>query len=469
VRVTNIDPRMGAFDAVMFGVEGDPLLRSVITLVTMLDVEPDPEIIADRVDRMSLTTPKLRQRAIGNPLSLVPPRWETDPNFDMAYHLRWQRAPEKAAGLSEVLELAETISEQDFDRSRPLWEIHMVTGLVGGKAAFIIKIHHAITDGMGGLAMAAALFDLERTPTAELPPKPAAPIGHVLDAKDRIEQGIQVEIKSTFSDVKTTTRTLAGLAKRGVTDPMTTAVDAQEFAASAGRLLAPASEPLSGLWTNRSLSVAFSVIEVDLDDLKKAAKAVGGTLNDAFMASVTGGLAAYHELHGKNPGALRVNMPINVRNANDTGASGNQWVPARFIVPTNIADAAARMRQLHPILTQARMEPALPVSQVVYKALALLPRPITTSIAGGLMKGTDFAATNVPGPPIPIYIAGSKVESMIPFAPKAGAAINIGLMSYDGKIFLGINIDRGAVAYPEELTDLLAESLESVVAVGADT
>ncbi len=466
--MTTIDPRMGAFDAVMFGVEGDPLLRSVITLVATLDCEPDPAIVQDRIERMSLATPKLRQRAIGNPLSLVPPRWETDPNFDMTYHLRWERASAKAAGLSEVLELAETISEQDFDRSRPLWEVHMVTGLEGGKAAFIIKIHHAITDGMGGLAMAAALFDLEREPTTELPPKPDAPVGHTLDAKDRIEQGIQVEIKSTFSDVKTTTKTLADLAKRGVTDPVTSAVDAQEFAASAGRLLAPASEPLSGIWTNRSLSVAFSVIEVNLDDLKKAAKSVGGTLNDAFMAAVTGGLAAYHELHGENPGSLRVNMPINVRSANDTGASGNQWVPARFTVPTNIADAAARMRQLHPILTQARMEPALPVSQVVYKALALLPRPLTTSIAGGLMKGTDFAATNVPGPPIPVYMAGSKVESMVPFAPKAGAALNIGLMSYDGKVFLGINIDRAAVGSPEELTDLLAESLESVVAVGFD-
>lgn len=466
--MNSIDPRMGAFDAVMFGVEGDPLLRSVITVVAILDREPDQDIIHDRVDRMSLATPKLRQRAIGNPLSLIPPRWETDPNFDMAYHLRWERASEKTAGLSEVLELAETISEQDFDRSRPLWEVHMVTGLSGGQAALIIKIHHAITDGMGGLAMAAALFDLERDPTAELPAKPAAPVGHVLDAKERIEQGIQVEIKSTFSDVKTTTRTLADLAKKGVTDPVTSAVDAQEFAASAGRLLAPASEPLSALWTNRSLSVAFSVIEVDLHAMKKAAKAVGGTLNDAFMAAVTGGLAAYHELHGDNPGALRVNMPINVRSANDTGAGANQWVPARFVVPTNLADPAARMRQLHPILTQARMEPALPVSRVVYKALALLPRPITTSIAGGLMKGTDFAATNVPGPPIPVYLAGAKVDSMIPFAPKAGAAINVALMSYDGDVFLGVNIDRGAVTRPEELTDLLAESLESVIAVGTD-
>jgi WS/DGAT/MGAT family acyltransferase len=456
---------MGAFDAVMWGVEGDPLLRSVITVVVELDTDPDPDVVIDRVERMSLVTPKLRQRAIGNPLSLLPPRWETDQNFDLSYHLRWERVPGKDAGLSQVLELAETISEQDFDRARPLWEVHIVTGLEDGRAAFIIKIHHAITDGVGGLQMAASLFDLTREPNTDLPPKPEAPEPHHADTLSRLEQGVQVEFASTFDDVRSSARGLGGIAKKAVKDPLTSVVDAQEWAASAGRLLAPASEPLSDLWVDRSLSVAFSVVESPIDALKKSAKAVGGTLNDAFMAAVTGGLAMYHEAHGSNPDALRVNMPINVRTDGDNDG-GNRWVPARFVVPVNVKDAADRMKQLHPILNQARTEPALPLSDVIYKLLTVLPRPVTTSIAGGLMKGTDFAATNVPGPPIPVYFAGAEVDSMIPFAPKAGAAVNIGLMSYNGSVFLGINIDRGAVEFPDELTDCLAEAMEAVIAVG---
>lgn len=456
---------MGAFDAVMWGVEDDPLLRSVITLVVELDSAPDPDVIQDRIERMSLATPKLRQRAIGNSFSLLPPRWETDPNFDFSYHVRWERLPKRNASLSDVLELAETISEQDFDRSRPLWEIHIVTGLVRGGAAVIVKMHHAITDGVGGLTMAATLFDLSREPNTELGEKPAAPSPRAADIKERIEQGIQVELETTLTDVQSTAKALRKLSQRLVADPMGSAVEAQEFAGSAGRLMAPASEPLSDLWTQRSLAVAFSVIECELADLKAAAKAVGGTLNDAFMAAVAGGLAAYHEQHGSHPQALRVNMPINVRTADADGSGGNQWVPARFAIPTTVRDAASRMKQLHPILTQARMEPALPVSQLVYRLLAVLPRPVTTSIAGGLMKGTDFAATNVPGPPIEIYMAGAKVESLIPFAPKAGAAVNIGLMSYATKVFIGINIDRAAVEFPEELTDCLAQSLEQVLAV----
>ncbi len=459
------DPRMGAFDAVMWGVEGDPLLRSVITLVIELDAEPETDVVIDRIERMSLATPKLRQRAIGNPFSILPPRWETDENFDLSYHLRWERVPGKDPGLPQVLELAEKISEQDFDRARPLWEIHVVTGLAEGRAAFIIKMHHAITDGVGGLTMAASLFDLTRERNTNLPPKPDAPQPHHADTRSRLEQGALVELKTSVSDFMSTARGASGLAKKAVSDPMTSVVDAQEWVASAGRLLAPASIPMSDLWTNRSLSVAFSVIESPLDGLKKSAKSVGCTLNDAFMAAVSGGLAMYHHAHGSEPDALRVNMPINVRTEGDT-SGGNRWVPARFLVPVNVPDAADRMKQLHPILAQARMEPALALSDVIYKVLNILPRPITTSISGGLMKGTDFAATNVPGPPFPVYFAGALVESMIPFAPKGGAAVNIGLMSYDGRVFLGINIDRGAVEFPDELTDCLSDAMEAVIAVG---
>jgi len=464
--VTTIDPRMGAFDAVMYGVEEDPLLRSVITLVAQLDQAPDAQIVEQRIDRMTRATPKLRQRAVGNPLSLLPPRWEIDPNFDMSYHLRWTRIAVPDAGLGEVLELAQVISEQDFDGARPLWEMHIVTDLEDDQAAFIFKIHHAITDGVGGMQMAAAILDIAREPDYDLGPMPEIPQGGVLGLGSRLKQGVRIESRDVASDVKSTVGLATSFMKRALSDPMTTALDTQQWAASAGRLLAPASEPMSPIWKKRSLKVAFSVAECRLDDLKAAGKAVDGTLNDAFMATVAGGLLKYHQLHGESPEELRVNMPINVRQPADSAAGGNKWVPARLGIPTNVKDAGGRMRQLHPILQQARFEPALAMSDVVYKLMSVLPRPITTSIAGGLMKGTDFAATNVPGPPIPVYFAGAKLLSMIPFAPKAGASANIGLMTYDGTVFLGINIDRAAVENPEELTDCIIESLEEVLAVG---
>ena len=153
--------RMGAFDAVMWGMEHDPILRSPIVAMTVLDAVPDVDLLIDRITRMTLVTPKLRQRVIGNPISPIPPRWETDPNFDLSFHLKRYHVP--ADGTDRpLLRIAEQMGEADFDRDRPLWEMALVQGWDGDRSAVIIKLHHAITDGVGGMAMAASLFDLTR-------------------------------------------------------------------------------------------------------------------------------------------------------------------------------------------------------------------------------------------------------------------------------------------------------------------
>ena len=160
-------------------------------------------------------------------------------------------------------------------------------------------------------------------------------------------------------------------------------------------------------------------------------------------------------------------MPVNLRSPADAGKEGNAWVPARFPVPMNEADPAKRVQQLHPVLRQARTEPAAVLTDQVFRLLTMLPRSIATVVAGGLMKGTDFVATNVPGPPIPVYFAGAQILRMLPYAPKAGAAVNCALMSYNGVAQVGVNIDTLAVANPAELVDDLRAGLEEIVALGA--
>ncbi len=159
-------------------------------------------------------------------------------------------------------------------------------------------------------------------------------------------------------------------------------------------------------------------------------------------------------------------MPVNLRSPADAGKQGNAWVPARFAVPMNEGDPAKRIQQLHPVLRQARTEPAAVLTDQVFRLLTMLPRSIATVVAGGLMKGTDFVATNVPGPPIPVYFAGAQILRMLPYAPKAGAAVNCALMSYNGVAQIGVNIDTLAVANPAELVDDLRAGMEEVVALG---
>ena len=157
-----------------------------------------------------------------------------------------------------------------------------------------------------------------------------------------------------------------------VADPGESAVSGAAFAQSAARLLAPANEPLSPLMHGRSLSVQLAVIQVPFTPFKAAAKKVGGTLNDTYMAAVGGGVAAYHEAHNAPCEYVRVNMPVNMRTSSDD-AAGNRWVPARFPMPIDSGDAATRIRRLSPLLMQARTEPALVVSDTIYRLLTALP------------------------------------------------------------------------------------------------
>ena len=165
---------MGATDAFSWHMERDPVLRPSIVVVVWLDRTPDWDTLVARVDRMSRLMPSLRQRVVDSPVPLVAPRWTFDPHFDLSWHLRRIGAPEPRTR-EAVLQFARGPAMDTFDRGRPLWEVTLVDGVENGQAALIAKIHHSLSDGVGGMQMLAAIADLERRPRAlgEMPPEPA--------------------------------------------------------------------------------------------------------------------------------------------------------------------------------------------------------------------------------------------------------------------------------------------------------
>lgn len=167
------EKRMSDSDALMWRIETDPILRSTITSVTIYDRPVPRDRVVERIDRASRQAPRLRQRVLGAPLSPTPPHWVIDENFDLKYHLRFVTA--SGGTMRDLLDIAEPLAMQSFDRARPLWEFVVVEGLERGRSAVIMKIHHAITDGVGGVKLMMSLLDLtEEEP--DLGPMPEAPI-----------------------------------------------------------------------------------------------------------------------------------------------------------------------------------------------------------------------------------------------------------------------------------------------------
>ena len=452
------DDRMSDSDALMWGIEKDPLLRSTIVAVAILDKSPDRARLTDRIQRSTLLIPRLRQHAVQSSLSAAPPRWVYDPNFDLNYHLRFLKAPGDGS-MRELLDLVAPIAMQGFDRARPLWEFYVIEGLEDGKAAMVQKVHHAVTDGVGGVEIALTMLDLEREPTGDLGPMPEVPEPQVFNALELLTDGIAHEARRQAGIMSR----LAGEVFKAVRTPRDTATAANDMASSLGRMLAPAFEPLSPLMKNRSLSSRYDVLTVSLPDLKSAAKAAGGKLNDAFVAAVAGGLRAYHAHHGVDVDALRMGMPINIRDAATAAAGGNQFVPARFAVPTNIADPVARMAAIRELVLAQRAEPALGFVAPMAGILHRLPSRITTQLFGSMLKGVDFTTSNVPGAPMDVFLAGARLEATFPFGPLSGAALNITLMSGPDEVYIGVNSDPAAVPDPALLVGCLQDGFDEIL------
>jgi WS/DGAT/MGAT family acyltransferase len=454
--------RMSDADALMWSIEKDPLLRSTITFITLLDQAPDRDRFRTTMDRVSRVVPRLRQRVTGHPYSIAPPRWAVDPNFDLDYHLRFMAATGDGS-TREVLDLAQPIAMQGFDRARPLWEFTVVEGLEGGRAAVIGKVHHAITDGVGGVKLQMEMLDIERDPVVERP-MPEAPEPDRLGEADRVLDALAHESRRGVSGVSALAGSAMGAAQRLLSDPVGVGADAVRTTLSMAKLVAPATAPLSPIMTERSLSVRFHMLQLPLADLKGAARTVRGRLNDAFVAGVAGGLHRYHAIHGLTVPALRMTMPISTRVDTVTGG-GNQFVPARFAVPTHHADPISTMSAIRELVAQERAEPALALSDQVANVLNRLPVTATTGIFGAMLKGVDFVTSNVPGAPIPVYLAGARMDAQIALGPLSGSAMNVTLLSYCDDVNIGINIDPAAVPDVDVMIECLAESFAELCAL----
>ena len=175
---------MRASDAFSWHMERDPALRSTVVAIIWLDRAPDWDVLAARIDRMSRSMPGLRQRVVEPPFRLTVPRWSYDPHFDLDWHLRRVTAP-VSGRRDAVLQFARRSAMGAFDRDRPLWELTLVEDIDGGEAALVLKIHHSLSDGVGGMRLLAVMFDLQRDPPGlgEMPPPPT---GETLDLRAMI-------------------------------------------------------------------------------------------------------------------------------------------------------------------------------------------------------------------------------------------------------------------------------------------
>jgi WS/DGAT/MGAT family acyltransferase len=404
--------------------------------------------------------PRFRQRVVEPALGLGAPTWAVDPSFDMRYHVRRVAVPGHGSWRT-LLDAAAQICMTPFDRARSPWEAVLFEGLADGKAAYLLKMHHATTDGMGGIQLLSQLHSrtIEHNPDK---PQPPAPAPEAITPGNLVWGQIARDAREVPGTLGRAAQSLRALAR-----PDRALRDAVGFGASLRRVLSDPDATGSPLLRRRSLSWHFEVLDVAFADLRAAAKAAGGSLNDAFLAALLGAFRRYHEALDTPIDHLPVAIPISIRRAGDA-AGGNRFTGARLALPAGIAEPEERIRRIGEIVRGARAEPALDGMGMIAPALSRLPGALISQVAGGLTRANDLQASNVPGIREPVFLAGARIERMYGLGPLPGCASMVTLVTHGETCCIGVNVDLAAVTQPERFGVCLEQGFAEVLALGPE-
>lgn len=402
---------------------------------------------------------RLRQKVVVPTLPTAAPRWVVDPDFNLDFHVRRVRVSGPAT-LREVLDLAEVILQSPLDISRPLWTATLVEGMADGRAAMLLHVSHAVTDGVGGVEMFAQIYDLERDP----PPRstPPQPIPEDLSPNDLMRRGINHLPIAVVGGVLDALSGAVSMAGRAVLEPVSTVSGILGYARSGIRVLNRAAEP-SPLLRRRSLTTRTEAIDIRLADLHKAAKAGGGSINDAYLAGLCGALRRYHEALGVPISTLPMAVPVNLRAEGDA-AGGNQFTGVNLAAPVGTIDPVARMKKIRAQMTQRRDEPAMNIIGSIAPVLSVLPTAVLEGITGSVI-GSDVQASNVPVYPGDTYLAGAKILRQYGIGPLPGVAMMVVLISRGGWCTVTVRYDRASVRNDELFAQCLQAGFDEILAL----
>ena len=447
--------RLSDAEAVMWAAERDPALAAAFMSVTLLDGPVDHERFTRRIAGAVAGVDRMRQRVEPGPLASRS-LWRDDPTFDLANHIRREvldNADDRA-----LLDQAGEVLSSPMDHAHPLWQLNLVEGLTGGRTALLAKFHHTITDGVGGIRLSSSFLDL----SPEDEPVRAAPEPSVDETTLGATGGV-VGFLNTMTEAARDAISTPVTLGRAVFD--TLREDPVGTVRSTVEQLVVTDRAHSPIWVGkRSAERHCETYRLPLEDVRSAAKSLGGTINDLFVSAVVGGAAKYHATREALPDEFRVSIPINTRS--DKSVGGNDFVPTRALLRAPL-DPLERFNAIAERLSELKATRDPGLGWALAGLFTSLPSPLLVAVARQQIETVDFACSNVRGAPFPLYVSGARVLATYPMGPTGGTAANATVMSYEGSLDLGLVTDPAAVDEPEQLRDFIAESFDELVSLGA--
>jgi diacylglycerol O-acyltransferase len=450
--------RMNPTDALFWLMDKIPEMRSTIGALAILERAPSRERMHQEFERLSYQLPRMRQRVVEVPFGLAPPEWIEDRQFDLEYHLRTLSIPEPG-GTDELLTEMSPLYATAFDRDRPLWEAYVAEGLLGGRGAVFIKMHHCMVDGVGGtrlfeellrekreldVAAAARVIEMRSDSAAALLWRAmlynAEEVGQI--AADMVA-GVWETVRAPGSVVGGLLKTMTGFSK--------------ELAVSRAQ---------SPLHQRRSLSRRLSTFEMSLSNIDAVRTRLAATNNDVILTIVCGAMHRWHTSHGADVHELRALVPVSLR-GNDEHVLGNRIALLAVALPIGEPNPIERLRIIQARMGQIKADRRARMYPLLARVMTALPLGVAERIGRQQTSRTNFVCTNVPGPRQPCYFAGELIDQIYPYAPMVGDhPVAIALYSYRDNVHVGLDIDPMTMGDLPHFRDALQEAYDEVLSVG---
>jgi diacylglycerol O-acyltransferase / wax synthase len=404
--------------------------------------------------------PRYRQKLVYPRFQMGRPLWIDDPRFNLEYHVRHTALP-SPGGVEQLRLLTGRIFSQRLDRSKPLWELWLVQGLENNRFALINKTHHALVDGVSGVDITTVLFDTSPTPT------PVGAEGWTPSVEPSDAQLVAEGVKGLAMLPARAARRAVDAARR----PGDTAAEVREAAEGLGAIAWSLANPPPQTPLNVPIGPHRRVlwIRFPLADLKEIKNRLGGTVNDVFLATVSGALARWLKRRGVRTEGLELRgiVPVSIRADEHRGALGNRITAMLGPLPVYATDPVDRLRVVTSAMKGLKESKQAVGAETLTRLQDFAP-PTILAQASRLNFSTrayNLLVTNVPGPQIPLYLIGRELQELAPvpfLAPERALAIAI--VSYNGSVDIGLIGDYDAMSDLDEFGEDIEAAVEELLA-----
>lgn len=425
--------RLSALEASFLALERPGLPMHVAAVVILdsgagsgsaLTVDALQRLVRSRLSRLT----RFRQRARFTPFGLTRPEWERVPHLDMSQHLFHHQLPSRA-GNQDLFDLCGQIQEELLPRDRPLWQMHLIDGLPGQRQALVVKTHHAMTDGIGGIELAEVLLEPVQKGRRTARRRPLA-----------------TRFASATHTSSSWLEALVGVAFTWASGPIALA------------------SPFNG---RVGAQRVFATATLSMAEIRRVKEHLGVSVDDVLLASVAIGMRRYFRRHRLSaPSAMRAMVPASTRPLSTRRRCGNHVTSVFIDLPLDTPDLPACARRIATSKAVLKTVHAGAGMAILVELAGWLPAPLhdaVTRIAGGL-PFANLVLSDVPGVPEPRFLLGHRVLASYPMIPLPGrVGVSIAAISQGGTMGVGVTADPTYLADPARLGQAIEQALASFV------